>query len=141
MFWPLCSILPLALVHAFNTEKGSPNPVEGVVKLLERLESKIKEEGKTEAAAYDKFACFCKDNADEKLYSITKKKARIAELEASIKKLTAGIDEFTADMEAAKKKKEELEAASKEATAARKKQHDEFLQSKAGRVKGIDEIL
>merc|ERR1719161_2469687 len=141
MFWPLCSILPLALVHAFNTEKGSPNPVEGVVKLLTRLESKIKEEGKTEAAAYDKFACFCKENADEKLYSITKKKARIAELEASIKKLTAGIDEFTSDMEAAKKKKAELEAASKEATAARKKQHDEFLKFKAGRVKGIDEIL
>lgn len=142
MFWPLCTVLLFVVVHAFDTQiEGSPNPVEGVVKLLERLESKIKEEGKTEAAAYDKYACFCKDNADEKLYSITKKKARIAELEASIKKLTAGIEEFTADMEAAKKKKEELEAESESETAKRKKEHDEFLAAKADRIQGIDEIL
>merc|ERR1719331_2739584 len=49
------------------------------------------EEGKAEAAAYDKFACFCKEQADEKLYSITKKGEKIALLTAEVKSLTADI--------------------------------------------------
>merc|ERR1719473_2132660 len=49
------------------------------------------EEGKAEAAAYDKFACFCKEQADEKLYSITKKGEKIALLTAEIKALQGDI--------------------------------------------------
>jgi len=111
------------------------------VKLMERLEAKIKEEGSIEAAAYDKFACFCKEQADEKLFSITKKKGRIAELSAIIKKCTADIESFTSDMEAAKKRKEELEAESKQAASDRKDQNADFLASKADRIQGINEIL
>merc|ERR1719380_469147 len=99
------------------------------MKLMERLEAKIKKEGATEAAAYDKFACFCKEQADEKLFSITKKKGRIAELSAIIKKCTADIESFTSDMEDAKKRKEELESESNQATADRKSHHEDFLAS------------
>jgi len=123
------------------SQKAPPNPVANVVKLMERLEAKIQSEGKIEAAAYDKFACFCKEQADEKLFSITKKKARIAELSAIIKKCTADIESFTSDMEAAKKRKAELEGESKEAIAARKKQNEEFLAAKADRIQGINEVL
>merc|ERR1719326_483602 len=49
------------------------------------------EEGKAEAAAYDKFACFCKEQADEKLYSITKADEKISLLTAEIKTLTGDI--------------------------------------------------
>merc|ERR1719359_1865125 len=90
-----------AYATATRYSQEAPNPVANVVKLMERLEAKIQSEGKIEAAAYDKFACFCKEQADEKLFSITKKKARIAELSAIIKKCTADIESFTADMEAA----------------------------------------
>merc|ERR1719359_1827867 len=130
-----------AYATATRYSQEAPNPVANVVKLMERLEAKIKEEGSIEAAAYDKFACFCKEQADEKLFSITKKKNRIAELTATIKKCTADIDSFTSDMEAAKKRKAELEGESKEAIAARKKQNEEFLASKADRIQGINEIL
>jgi hypothetical protein len=122
-------------------QKASPNPVANVVKLMERLEAKIQEEGKIEAAAYDKFACFCKEQADEKLFSITKKKGRIAELSAIIKKCTADIESFTSDMEAAKKRKAELESENDDATAARKKQNADFLAAKADRIQGINEVL
>merc|ERR1719161_91809 len=49
------------------------------------------EEAKKEAAAYDKFACFRKEQADEKLYSITKKGELMALLDAEIKSLTADV--------------------------------------------------
>jgi hypothetical protein len=43
-----------------------------VVSLLERLQGEIENEGKNEAAAYDKYACFCKEQADNKQYAIEK---------------------------------------------------------------------
>merc|ERR1719197_110569 len=52
-------------------------PVQSVINLLEKLEKQTMEEGKAEAAGYDKFACFCKEQADEKLYAITKADQKI----------------------------------------------------------------
>merc|ERR1719421_715047 len=73
-------------------------PVESVINLLEKLEKQTMEEGKKEAAAYDKFACFCKEQADEKLYSITTKTKEIAHLTAEIKSLTADITKLDQDI-------------------------------------------
>ena len=53
-------------------DRGSTTPVEQVIGLLEKLQAQIQEEGKAEAAAYDKFACFCKEQADNKQYAIEK---------------------------------------------------------------------
>jgi len=78
--------------------KASITPVESVVKLLERLQKQTQEEGKTEAAAYDKFACFCKEQADEKLYSITRADKKIALLTAEIKELAAAITQLNQDI-------------------------------------------
>jgi hypothetical protein len=66
-------------------------PVQSVINLLEKLEKQTMEEGKAEAAGYDKFACFCKEQADEKLYSITKANEKISLLTAEIKSLTGDI--------------------------------------------------
>ena len=65
------------------------NPMQSVVNLLEKLKKQTQEEGKAEAAAYDKFACFCKEQADNKLYAITKANKKIGHLVAEIKMLTA----------------------------------------------------
>merc|ERR1719421_1780668 len=87
-------LLSLALL---NSARGI-TPVESVVKLLEKLEKQTMEEGKKEAAAYDKFACFCKEQADEKLYSITKKGEAMALLDAEIKSLTADVTALNKDI-------------------------------------------
>merc|ERR1719231_2024369 len=73
-------------------------PVESVINLLEKLEKLTMEEGKAEAAGYDKFACFCKEQADEKLYSITKANEKISLLTAEIKALTGDITNLNGEI-------------------------------------------
>lgn len=75
------------------SEKLEPaaTPVSKVIQLLKGLEKQIEEEGAKEAAEYDKFACFCKEQADEKQYMIEKSAEKIEALEASIGELDAAI--------------------------------------------------
>jgi len=68
--------------------------VERVVQLLEKLQSEVEEDAKSEAAEYDKYACFCKKQADDKLYSTTKSKDKISTLNATINELQAETDEL-----------------------------------------------
>jgi len=113
------------------------NPAEAVVNLMVKLKKQIQKEGKTEAAAYDKFACFCKDQADEKLYSITKKTKRIDELDANIKKLTADIADFTSQKEKAEKKRTQREAETKAANEKDVRDHDFYLKHRADKEAAI----
>merc|ERR1719407_277297 len=73
-------------------------PVQSVINLLEKLEKQTMEEGKAEAEGYDKFACFCKEQADEKLYSITKANEKISLLTAQVKALTGDITNLDKDI-------------------------------------------
>merc|ERR1711957_68251 len=66
-------------------------PVEKVTELLKKLGDQVSEEGKTEAAEYDKYACFCKEQASNKLFAIEKSKERIKEMTAEIEELEAEI--------------------------------------------------
>jgi chromosome segregation ATPase len=81
----------IALTFLGAANAASITPVESVINLLEKLEKQTMEEGKAEADGYDKFACFCKEQADEKLYSITKAGQKIELLTAEIKSLTGDI--------------------------------------------------
>jgi len=64
-------------------------PMEKVISLLEDLKKDTIEEGKTEAATYDKFACFCKDATEKKSKSITEGQDKIDTTNADIGKKTA----------------------------------------------------
>merc|ERR1719262_1353169 len=86
------TLITLALLAvAANGAVQKVNPVQKVIALLERMQSEVQEEGKAEAAAYDKFACFCKDTADSKLHSITKGHEHVALLTAAIEALETDI--------------------------------------------------
>merc|ERR1719405_408567 len=56
------------------------------------------EEAKKDAASYDKFACFCKEQADEKLYSVEKATEKSNLLQAQIEQLTAEITALDKDV-------------------------------------------
>merc|ERR1719482_946203 len=59
----LCSLLAVAL--RADRQQTKVSPVEKVVELLTKIQGEIEAEGQAEAASYDKYACFCKEQADE----------------------------------------------------------------------------
>jgi len=74
--------------------------MERVMELLTKLSAQVAEEGKVEAEQYDKYSCFCKDNADKKLYNIEKSEKVIAEQTAKIDKLATEITSLSEDIDA-----------------------------------------
>jgi len=95
-----CALLLVTDVWAASNKV---TPVEKVTELLTKLVVQVQEEGKTEAAQYDKFACFCKEQADEKVYAIGKSDDRIESLNADIEDLSGQISAL--DEEVAETKK------------------------------------
>ncbi|CAK0818962.1 unnamed protein product [Prorocentrum cordatum] len=66
------------------SEKLAPKttPIAMVIKLLKDLTAKVEAQGKEEAANYDKYSCFCKEQADGKLYAIETSEKKIEDKSA-----------------------------------------------------------
>lgn len=79
------------LVGACGVQAHTVTPVKKVTDLLENLAKVVEQEGKEEAAAYDKYACFCKEQADDKQYAIESSTEKISKLTAKIGKLATEI--------------------------------------------------
>jgi len=86
-------------------------PVEKVITLLEEMQNKVVEEGKSEAATYDTFACFCKDTSEEKTVSINSLDTQIEGLQADLAEETKNRDEADAEM---RKQEEEIQKLAEE---------------------------
>jgi len=106
-------------------------PIEKVMDLMKKLSSQITAEGKKEAEQYDKYACFCKEQADEKLYNIEKSQKRIKKQTATIGKLETEISELNSDINALTLLVEEKEAAIKAAEDLRNEQHEKYVATDA----------
>merc|ERR1719329_70868 len=118
----VCILICLAV----GSQASKVTPMEKVIQLLKDLSTKVAAEGKKEAAQYDKFACFCKEQADEKLYNIEKSDAKIADLKAEIKKLDSEIAELNSDISDLSKKISKLESEIDKKTKQREKEHAEY---------------
>lgn len=79
---PQVFFLVLAVVDIASA--ADVTPVEKVITMLEDLMTETIVEGKAEAKTYDKFACFCKDNTEDKTTAIQEGTDRVASLEADI---------------------------------------------------------
>jgi len=129
----------LLLVAALRADtKQRVNPVEKVTALLEKLQAEIEEEGKSEAAAYDKYACFCKEQADNKQYAIEKFIEQENLLNAKIEDKTAR--KATLDSEIADHKAdiETLEGEQQGADDTRATEHEAYATRTAALSKAID---
>mmetsp|Transcript_54427 Transcript_54427/g.160057 ORF Transcript_54427/g.160057 Transcript_54427/m.160057 type:complete len:750 (-) Transcript_54427:30-2279(-) len=78
---------------AAAANKSKSAAVEKAVLLLETLSAQVMKEGEVEAASYNEFACFCKDNTKEKTEEIQTGTDEQQELMAEIKKLSNDRDE------------------------------------------------
>ena len=70
-----------------------------------------------------KYACFCKEQADEKLYMIETSRAKIAKLDAKIAQLESDITALNAAIKELATEIERLTSEIDEAAAARAKAH------------------
>jgi predicted nucleic acid-binding Zn-ribbon protein len=101
--------------------------MEKVITLLKDLSTKVEAEGKKDAAQYDKYACFCKEQASDKLYAIEKSEKKIADLKAEIEELETAISELNSEISDLSKKISDLEDEIDKKTKKREKEHDEYL--------------
>jgi len=115
----LCALVCLLVA----TQGAKVTPMEKVITLLKDLSAKVAKEGAKEAAQYDKFACFCKEQADEKLYSIEKSRAKIADLKAEIAELDSAIAELNSEISKLSKKISSLEKEIAKKTEKREREH------------------
>jgi len=116
-----------AVLAASGTNASQVTPMEKVITLLKSLSSKVEADGAKEAAQYDKYACFCKEQADEKLYNIEKSTDTIATLSAEIKELDGAINELNGDISKLSKKISKLEGDIDSMTKKRAAEHDAYL--------------
>mmetsp|Transcript_123588 Transcript_123588/g.346070 ORF Transcript_123588/g.346070 Transcript_123588/m.346070 type:complete len:702 (-) Transcript_123588:170-2275(-) len=130
----LVAACALGLLHVGR----AVTPVEKVIELLEKLEAQTEEEGKQEAAAYDKYACFCKEQVDEKQYQIEKSRAKIKKLDAEIGKLVSEITKLDQDIGELFHKIGGLEFDMSEAQRVRNFEHADYVAREADAAGAID---
>jgi outer membrane murein-binding lipoprotein Lpp len=123
---PMKAFIGIILV-TFVVRGAEVTPLEKVTGLLESLSKKIAEEGKEEAASYDKYACFCKEQVDEKTFAIEKSQGKIEYLSADIKELTTKIADLSGDVSELNEKISEIEKDVNKGKEARNKEHKEYL--------------
>mmetsp|Transcript_49703 Transcript_49703/g.93207 ORF Transcript_49703/g.93207 Transcript_49703/m.93207 type:complete len:708 (-) Transcript_49703:80-2203(-) len=132
------AFVALCLALACAVAAVEVTPIEKVVQLLTGLEAQLEKEGKQEATDYDKYSCFCKDQADEKLYATEKSKKKIAELTAAISKLDGEILDLGNDIGNLNSEISGLEQKIEAATTARQSAHEEFLEKSQERKDAIE---
>merc|ERR1719265_2945875 len=89
----LVSIASFALLnglsHATELRASDEHPIEGVIKLLQKLSDQIKEQGKDEAKTYATFEEWCKESKETLNKAIDEGKENIDSLEDEVSSLEA----------------------------------------------------
>jgi len=90
----LALLVSAAVVADGAIVKAKVSPIQKVTELLKGLQAKISKEGQTEAAEYDKYACFCKDEATSRRVAIEKSQKKIVSLNAKKDKVDAEVTDL-----------------------------------------------
>jgi len=121
-----------ALSSGFNVQDtAEQNPVARVVELIRSLKGKIEADGKAEQKVYDKFACWCEQTTARKAKAIEDAKTRIEELSKNIIELKGRLGSYTAEIAQLQKDIAETKDSMAKAEEMRKKEHEDYLKTKA----------
>jgi len=129
-----------ASLRGTTSSSNAVTPVEKVIELLKGLQAQLEAESKEEAEQYDKYACFCKEQIDEKLYAIEKSAAKIEKLTAKIDKLSDDIAAGSAQVSKLSKQISETEDKIKKAADKRAKDHEKFEVKESDLVDAVDAL-
>mmetsp|Transcript_93352 Transcript_93352/g.302081 ORF Transcript_93352/g.302081 Transcript_93352/m.302081 type:complete len:692 (+) Transcript_93352:70-2145(+) len=135
-------LVPLLLSPAVSAAqlKAQVTPVQKVIELLGRLTHQLEEEGAKEAAEYDKFACFCKDQMAFKTAQIEKSEEKISVLSAKIEQLTTKITELDGEVSELGKRITALEGEIKTEKETRKADLEKYLVKDKDVTEAIDAV-
>jgi len=114
--------------HEAQTQDGT---ISKVVKMLEDMLSKSKEDGEKEKELFDKFKCYCDDNKEEKEKTIEDLTKESGLLESQIEGLQGSTGGLSADCAKLKKDMETNEQARATAEEMRKSEHEAFVKEEA----------
>jgi len=140
MVSPAVLVVFLSACHSALAIKQKVTPVEKVITLLEKLKEETAAEAQSDAKTYDEMACFCKEQADDKLYAITKSKELIKGYTAKIKQLDAEIMELNNEIADLATKIEKLQGEQKAADEEREEQFEEYSEKNAKTEKIISAV-
>eukprot|EP00929_Paragymnodinium_shiwhaense_P118413 TRINITY_DN90334_c0_g1_i1.p1 TRINITY_DN90334_c0_g1~~TRINITY_DN90334_c0_g1_i1.p1 ORF type:complete len:723 (-),score=321.66 TRINITY_DN90334_c0_g1_i1:114-2198(-) len=131
---------PVAANQAKATALLSVTPVEKVITLLGQLQEQVSEGGAKEAAEYDKFACFCKNQADFKTHAIERSNEEVEKLKAKIEKLDADLAALNSEITELGTKIDTLTTDITTETEARTEQHEKYAKDAKEMEESIDAV-
>jgi predicted nucleic acid-binding Zn-ribbon protein len=130
-------VLFVALLAGASATSVQVTPIAKVISLLEGLKSEVETEGKAEASAYDKFACFCQKTTNEKSNSVKKGNDNINVLSADIGDKTQEQTEDSSELAERKVKQEKLKTELEETNVRCAKEKAEYEAEAADLSKAI----
>jgi DNA repair exonuclease SbcCD ATPase subunit len=125
---------------AVASEVKDDRAVTKVVKLLEGMMVKSKEDGDKDRNLYAKFKCYCDTQEAKKTAEIEGLTTNIARLESSIEKLKGATGELSTECSQLRADMQENEQARESAQSIRDKEHENFVAEEEDLVAAIDQM-
>merc|ERR1719178_469195 len=116
---------------------ASVTPIDKVIDLIEGMKDEVASDGKSEAKAYDEYACFCKDTTLKKSTSVKDGKDKINKLSANIADKTQERKDDITELGERKVKQEQLSQKLDETIARCAKEKAEYEAEAADLSKAI----
>jgi len=136
----VCALALAGLTVGSHAAVTKDNTITKVVKILQDMLAKSKEEGDEERTIFAKFKCFCDDNEREKKESISDLGKDINVLSSKIEELqgsTGGMSSEAAQLRSDMMANENARA---EAESIRNKEHESFVTEEADMEQAIDQM-
>lgn len=138
--WSIFGLAAAALNTANLDAELSANPLQKVVSLLKEMKAENEKEMKQDQEIFDKLACWCHTNREEKTAAVAAAETKIADLEASIKEYTAKYAQLGEEIANLKKDIAENEASLEAATKQREKEAAEFHNMETDSVQALGQL-
>jgi predicted nucleic acid-binding Zn-ribbon protein len=129
----IAAVLVLARCPAAMGDEQPSSPagnIKMLVQLIQSLALSIENDGKTELASYDKYACWCEDTLARKAKDISDAKALIDELQTEIEKLQGEVAAHASEIAHLEKLIAENKESQREATEVRANENADFEKEK-----------
>jgi len=139
----LCAIYVVG-AHFAAAERSSGHPIKKVIKLLEEMKVKAKEQRHDEEHTYGKFVHWCKNSIKALESAIADEKEKITELKGTVEAKTKMVEELEVHIKEIKAEITKMKKAAKAAEDQRKEGHKTY-EDKVGdledTIKGIEKAI